>query len=112
VATSRVTFTRPAADRIANVVRTVEQGSRNEAPLTFGRADVSSGGKVFRMCTFTGNWAIDTSKTVTFRNITTTPNTVIAQNLFAAIAGVTATSTPCAIAKDGTAWYLIAARCS
>jgi hypothetical protein len=74
--------------------------------------DTPGGGKVFRMCTFTGTWAIDTPKTLTFRNVTTTPNTVIAQNLFANIAGATATAVPCAIAKEGTAWYLIAARCS
>ena len=69
--------------------------------------------KVFRICTFTGSWNIDTEKTVTFRGITNTPNTVQAQNIFATISGSTNTSvnTPCAIAKDGTAWYLIAARC-
>lgn len=69
--------------------------------------------KVFRICTFTGTWNIDTQKTVTFRGVTSTPNTVTAQNLFATINGSTNTSTsmPCAIAKDGTAWYLIAARC-
>ena len=113
MSTSRITFTRPAADRIANVVRIVEQGSRDEAPLTFGKVDTPPGGKVFRMCTFTGTWAIDTSKTLTFRGVTATPNTVVAYNVFAVITTAgTATSTPCAIAKDGTAWYLIAARCS
>ena len=70
-------------------------------------------GKTFRICTFTGSWSIDTQKTVTFRGITSTPNTVTVENLFATISGSTSTSTatPCAIAKDGTAWYLIAARC-
>lgn len=66
--------------------------------------------KVFRICTFTGAWAIDTQKTVTFRGITSEPNTVNAHNLFAALAAP-ASPSPCAIAKDGTAWYLIAARC-
>jgi len=112
VSTARVDFTRGAAERIAAVVRRVEQGDRDGAPLTFGKVDTPPGGKVFRMCTFTGTWAIDTAKTLTFRNVTTTPNTVVAQNLFATITTAgTATSTPCAIAKDGTAWYLIAARC-
>lgn len=69
--------------------------------------------KVFRICTFTGSWNIDTTKTVTFRGITTEPNTVEAHNLFATVSGSTNTSVsiPCAIAKDGTAWYLIAAKC-
>lgn len=112
MSTARVDFTRGAAERIAAVVRRVEQGDRDGAPLTFGKVDTPPGGKVFRMCTFTGTWAIDTAKTLTFRNVTTTPNTVVAQNLFATITTAgTATSTPCAIAKDGTAWYLIAARC-
>lgn len=69
--------------------------------------------KVFRICTFTGSWNIDTDKTVTFRGVTATPNAVTAHNLFASISGSTSTSVsmPCAIARDGTAWYLIAARC-
>jgi len=71
------------------------------------------GGKVFRVCTFTGAWSINATKTVTFKGVTATPNTVAATNLFAAITGTTVTSTfrNCAIAKDGTAWYLIAAQC-
>jgi hypothetical protein len=68
------------------------------------------GGKVFRVCTFTGAWSKNTAKTVTFLGVTTTPNTVSATNLFAAI-GDAASSRNCAIARDGTAWYLIAAEC-
>lgn len=79
MSTARITFTRPAADRIANVVRIVEQGSRDEAPLTFGKADVD-GGRTIRVCTFTGSWTINQVKTVTFQGVTTTPNTVFATN--------------------------------
>lgn len=109
----RVTFTKPAAERIGKVVRTVEAGNRDQGPLTFGPRVGGASGKTFRVCTFTGEWAINASKTVTFRNQTTTPNTAVAVNLFAAITGTTVTSTlrNCAIAKDGTAWYLIAAQC-
>jgi hypothetical protein len=64
-------------------------------------------GKVFRVCTFTGAWSKTSNKTVTLRNQTAT---LVATNLFADI--VTATSSrTCAVAKDGTAWYLIAAEC-
>ena len=105
----RVTFTKPAAERIGKVVRTVEAGNRDQGPLEFGPR-VGTIGKVFRVCTFTGAWSINASKTVTFRNQTTTPNTAVAVNLFAAIAA-SSSSRPCAIAKDGTAWYLIAAQC-
>jgi hypothetical protein len=108
--TERVTFTRPAAERIAKVVRTVEAGDRDQAGLTFGNRVTGPSGKAFRVATFTGSWSINGEKVVTFRNQTTTPNTVSAVNLFANIA-TAASSRNCAIAKDGTAWYLIAAQC-
>jgi hypothetical protein len=108
-ATERVTFTSGAADRIAKVVRTVEGGDRDCGPLTFGARIGGVAGKTFRVCTYTGAWSKNTDKTVTFRGITTTPNTVSATNIFS---NLTATGTRnCAIAKDGTAWYLIAAEC-
>jgi hypothetical protein len=110
--TQATSFTRPAAERIARVVRKVEAGDRKENALSFQRVG-GGGGKVFRVCTFTGAWSINATKTITFRNVTTTPNTVVARNIFAALTGSTSTSTlrNCAIAKDGTAWYLIAAQC-
>jgi hypothetical protein len=61
--------------------------------------------KTFCICTFTGAWAINGEKTVTFRGVTTTPNTVSATNLFFDLPS-NGTST-CAIAKEGTAWYLV-----
>jgi hypothetical protein len=111
--TERVTFTKPAAERIAKVVRAVEGGDRDTGPLSFGNRGVAGNPKTFRVCTFTGAWSINAEKTVTFRNQTATPNTAVATNLFAALTGTTATSSfrNCAIAKDGTAWYLIAAQC-
>jgi hypothetical protein len=108
--TERVTFTRPAAERIAKVVRHVEGGDRDQAGITYGSAPGAAGAKVFRVCTFTGAWSIDATKTVTFMNQTATPNTVSAVNLFAALSSASGDRN-CAIAKDGTAWYLVAARC-
>lgn len=107
--TERVTFTKPAAERIAKVVRAVEGGNRDCGPLTFGARIGGVSGKVFRICTYTGAWSKNTDKTVTFRGVTTTPNTVSATNLFANVSG--SGTKNCAIAKDGTAWYLIAAEC-
>ena len=68
----RVTFTRPAADRIAKVVRRVEQGDRGAEPLTFGRG--GGGGVPYRLsvATFTGSWATGTWKTVTLVGSTST----------------------------------------
>lgn len=102
--TERVTFTKPAAERIAKVVRQVEGGDRDQPGIYFGSAPGSQS-KTFRVCTFTGAWAIDAAKVVTFKNQTTTPNTVSATNLFL---GLPENGTRnCGIAKDGTGWYLI-----
>lgn len=110
-----VRFTRPAAERIARVVRTVEGGSRDGSGPTSQRPWDSmpggGGGKLFRIATFTGSWATNTAKTVTFRNQTTTPNTVSAVNIFSNISLDCGTRN-CAIAREGTAWYLISAQCS
>lgn len=105
MSTARVDFTRGAAERIARAVRIVEQGERDETPLTFGRANEQT--KIFRMCTFTGFWAVNTPKAVTFRGSTAT---VQAYNVFQTIFSECGGS-PVAIARDGTAWYVIAAGC-
>ncbi len=110
---SFVSFSRGAAQRIAKAVRTVEAGDRNQPGLTFDHP-MPGGSKVFRVCTFTGSWSKNTAKVVTFRGVTSTPNTAVAQNIFVELAGSTVTSTTknCAIAKDGAEWYLISAECS
>jgi hypothetical protein len=104
--TERVTFTKPAAERIAKVVRAVEGGDRDTGPLSFGnRGGGGSSGKAFRVCTFTGAWSINATKTVTFKNQTATPNTVAAVNLFCGLNP--SGSCDVSIAKEGTAWYLV-----
>jgi hypothetical protein len=102
--TDRVVFTRPAAERISKVVREVEAGDRDQAGLTFGNR-VGGSGKAFRVCTFTGAWSIGSTKNVTFKYQSTTPNTAVATNLFFPVAG--SATLNCAIAKDGTAWFLV-----
>jgi hypothetical protein len=105
--TERVTFTRPAAERIAKVVRTVEAGDRDQAGLTFGSRVGSPSGKVFRMATFTGAWAIGSTKTVTLQGSTATLSAV---NQFFPVTNTAAGNRACAVAKDGTAWYLVDVR--
>jgi len=83
----------------------------NRIPTILEDSGASYNPKVFRVCTFTGAWAINTDKTVTFRGVTATPNTVIATNLFSTVGGTASSTKNCAIARDGTAWYLIAAEC-
>lgn len=94
-----------SAQRIARVVRAVEQEPRRAKPLGFGAIPDSGNKRVFRICTFTGSWSIGSAKTVTFKNQTTTPNTVSATNLFWPIPD--GSQRDCSIAKDGTAWYLL-----
>ena len=105
--TERVTFTKPAAERIAKVVRAVEGGDRDAGPLTFGNRGVAGNPKAFRVCTFTGAWSINDTKAVAFKNQTATPNTVAAVNLFFPFSAASNATTDCAIAKEGTAWFLI-----
>lgn len=105
-----VQFSRGAAQRIAKVVRTVEGGNRTQGGLSFDHPMPSQAGRPFRICTFTGAWSINSAKSVTFYNVTATPNTVSVQNVMFPLPSLsTTTSSPtvCAIARDGTAWYLV-----
>ena len=106
-------FTRPAAQRIAKVVRQVELGDRGTKGPVFGFRVPPQDTIVFRMATFTGHWEKDSLKLVTLLNKTTTPNSaVFAFNTFANLTPSTScTDSSCAIARDGTQWYLIAAEC-
>jgi hypothetical protein len=98
-------FTRESAERIARVVRAAELAVPQARPLTFDRIDPQR--KIFRVCTFTGAWAIGSAKTVTFRNVTSTPNTVSAVNLFFPVSSAPTAALNCAVAKDGSQWYLV-----
>lgn len=102
-----VKFTHGAAQRIAKAVRVVEGGDRNQPGITFDHPTPLANAKLFRIGTFTGAWPIGSSKTVTFKYQANTPNTASALNLFFPIASTASQSRDCAIAKDGTAWYLI-----
>lgn len=104
----RVTFTPRSAQRIADAVLKVEAGDRNNRGIMFNMPPGQEQQKVVRMCTFTAAWAIGSQQTVTFRNNTTSPNTVTAYNLFWPITENPQEATDCAIGKDGTAWYLVA----
>ena len=102
-----VQFTRESAERVANVVRTVELAPTPGRPLSFSPVMQSQSRKMFRVCTFTGAWSINSEKVVTLKYQTATPNTVSATNLFFPITSTATSSTDCAVAKDGTAWFLI-----
>ena len=65
---------------------------------------------VFRICTFTGAWSKNAGKVVTYKFQSATPNTVLAFNVFVGITATTGGN--CAIAREGTSWFLIQAECS
>lgn len=59
----------------------------------------------FRIATFTGAWPIGEEKTVSMRS--DTASTFLATNLFFPLTANYESATDCAIARDGTAWFLI-----
>lgn len=91
---------------VAKVDATPQGGARTRIPTAVGGGSAFVP-KAFRMATFTGTWNINEAKTVTFRGVTTTPNTVSASNTFLTITRPNSEPAQCAIAKDGTAWYLV-----
>jgi hypothetical protein len=97
-----------SARRIARVVQAVELEPRRASPLTFDPVLEQRRDKPFRVCTYTGDWPAGSSKTVTFKYQTTTPNTVSATNLFLPLPENG--TRDCAVAKDGTAWFLVQAQ--
>jgi hypothetical protein len=108
--TQRVTFTKPAAERIGKAVRLVEAGDRDLGPLEWGPRGVGgSSSKVFRVATVSGAWELNTLRTVTFRNQTTTPNTASVMNHIMPLPAMKSTgaSRIVNIAKDHTQWYLV-----
>ena len=127
--TERVTFTKPAAERIAKVVRTVEGGDRDCGPLTFG-ARISSpaaGSSVrFAIYTATTNWTVATvtavtttnnTKTIQFAFPTTTPfvtafcvNHLAPLPLISTVATATQAIQTVLVLKEAGRWRLIGAQ--
>lgn len=72
----RITFTRPAAERIGRAVRIVEAGDRVASPW---EVDVREHGGVYRLRlgSFTGEWATGTYKVVTYTSGTQTTTTEV-----------------------------------
>ena len=101
MSTARVDFTRGAAERIAAVVRRVEQGDRDGAPLTFGRVDTPGGGKAIRFCSWSSTWSYNATATITFSP--GTANTATATNVILGVGPGDGW-----VARKGTAgWSLI-----
>jgi hypothetical protein len=75
----RVTFTKPAAERIGRVVRIVEAGDREAAPYAVGVRLESSADRV-RFCSWTATWTHGSTTSIQFApatNATATATNVI-----------------------------------
>lgn len=103
-------FLRKVGDTVRKVDELAAKGSGPFRVSTrFDDAPMPSA--TFRIGTCgTAAWAIDASNTVTLTNVGATGKTVLVKNLFGAL-GTSSTQKTVAIARDGTAWYLIQARC-
>jgi hypothetical protein len=101
----RVSFTRQGADRIARVVRTVEQGDKKGAGLSFGSGPRDLGGAdIFRMARISAPWAFEDTATITFDNPVHSGATATAINYFCGIGGGRV-----GVCKDSTGvWHLVA----
>lgn len=97
-----VNFTRPAAERIARVVRAVEFGNRDANALTLNRVASGLGGPIsLRRCEWTADWATGQTTLVTF--VSYTQSTATADNVFCGVYAGNGW-----VAKDGTAgWKLV-----
>jgi len=97
------------AQRLKDTVKRVEGMPYGDGPtrLETRFEEVPLPPTNFRIGTFgTAAWNIDSSNTVTLTNVGVTGYTVLATNVFGSLPAGGATQN-CAVAKDGTAWYLI-----
>lgn len=85
----------------------------DEIPTRLQDFAPSGGGKVFRVCEFTGTWNKGDAKTVTIKfSSAGSTSTLVATNLmFNLDNDASGTSGPriCVVGKEGTAWYFVAA---
>ena len=100
-----VKFTRGAAERTARAVIGFERMSQPTQPLASEHYDPAR--SVFRMGTFTGQWAVDTFRVVTLKGSTFTVSVL---NEFGTI-GSSGATTKCGIAREGSTWCVIQAKC-
>jgi hypothetical protein len=97
----RISFTRPAVERIASAVRAVENARPAGGPLGF-RRQMLENTRAVKLASFIGPWPKNSQNVITFKGTSRTAN---ASNLFFPVPGTH--TRECAVAKIGTAWHLI-----
>jgi hypothetical protein len=98
-----VQFTLESAERIADVVRAAELAAPEGKPLTFEARFPERMPKQVRAATFTGSWAINASKVVTFQYAPTATASVLNLLINLPSAG----QRNCIVGREGTAWHLV-----
>jgi hypothetical protein len=100
-----VQFTFESAERIADVVRAAELATPQGKPLTFEARFPDRMPKQVRAATFTGSWAINASKVVTFKYAPTATANVT--NLSWPITHSHSVAENCIVGREGTSWWLV-----
>jgi hypothetical protein len=100
-----VQFTRESAERVARVVRAAELSPAAASPLTFDRRLSDRHPKQVRAATFSGAWAINASKVVTFKYAPTATASVT--NLSWPITHNHSVAENCIVGREGTSWWLV-----
>ena len=100
-----VQFTYESAERIAGVVRAAELATPEGKPLTFEARFPDRMPKQVRAATFTGSWAINATKVVTFKYAPTATQTVT--NLTWPITHNHTVAENCLVGREGTSWWLV-----
>jgi hypothetical protein len=121
--TERVTFTRPAAERIAKVVRHVEGGDRDQAGITFGSAPGGVGGSSVKFATYTATlgWNVVSftapttgTHVMTIQFMANTGATALCLNHLAWLPRLGTVATACTrtilVMKEASQWRLIGAQ--
>jgi hypothetical protein len=98
-----VMFKMSDAERIANVVNTIEGSRRPPSPSRLPRGVTS--GSPARVGTFTGTWAIGETHVVSLA--VNTAFKVTATNAFVGMSSTT--SIRCSVVREGTTWYCVSA---
>jgi hypothetical protein len=103
--TDAVQFTLESAERIADVVRAAELATPQGRPLTFEARFPERMPKQVRAATFSGSWAINASKVVTFKYAPTATASVT--NLSWPITHNHTAAENCVVGREGTSWWLV-----
>jgi len=104
MSTARVDFTRSAAERIARVVRLVEQGDRDGAALSFRKVQPEASVRV-RMCYWTGAWGYLQTHIVHIGRFPNVNGTAVAINEFFGFRGTPGPVGGVVVKESGT-WRL------